>query len=77
MFQRDILKSAILEQLAHIGTCTIEELYETLPFYSWGQVFSVVDRLTRQGTILLQHPAPSRYILSLAPHHADQPRDAA
>ncbi|MGH7180414.1 MAG: hypothetical protein ACREJN_00375 [Nitrospiraceae bacterium] len=70
------IESAILEELAHVGTCTINELYQRLPHYSWGQVFSIVDRLSRQDDIVIKHPAPSHYVLSLAPHHADQARDA-
>ena len=77
MFRTDVLESTILEELAQVGTCTIEELYEKLPYYSWGQVFSVVDRFTLQGIIVLKHPAPSRYLLSLAPRLGNWPKDAA
>jgi len=38
-----------------------------LPGYSWGQVFAAVDRMTRKGIVALKHPAPFRYLLSLAP----------
>jgi hypothetical protein len=62
MFQRDNLELAILEELAQVGTCTIEELYQRLPYYSRGQVFSVLDRLTRQGIIIIKNPAPSRSV---------------
>jgi hypothetical protein len=61
------LESAIHQQLARLGTCSLDELATLLSDYSWAQVFSAVDRLTRKGTITLQHPAPLRYLLSLAP----------
>jgi len=77
MLQIDILESAILEELAPAGTCTIEELYGKLPYYSYSQVFSVMYRLTRQGTIVLKHPVPSLYLLSLAPQRSNPPRYAA
>ena len=76
MFHTNVLESAILEELARVGTCTIEEIYKRLPYYSWGRVFSVVDRLTRQGTIVIKNPAPFRYLLSLTPHSPNLPRDA-
>jgi len=46
MSHAGFLESAILEELGKVGCCTIEELYERLPYYSWSQVFFVVDRLT-------------------------------
>ena len=46
--------SAIRLELTEVGTCTFQELSEQLPYYSWSQVFSVADRLSRQGTVPLQ-----------------------
>ena len=66
MFKEDILESAILEELAQVGACSIEELNERLPYYSWDQVSSVVDRLTLQGTITIKHLDSARYFLSLS-----------
>lgn len=62
-----MIESAIHQQLAQVGTCSLDELADLLPSYSWAQVFSAVDRLTREGTVTLKHPAPFRYLLSLAP----------
>lgn len=70
MAQRYSLESAIQQQLSQVGTCSLEELAFLLPGYSWAQVFSAVDRLTREGTIALNHPAPFRYLLSLAPQQS-------
>ena len=67
MRQLDFLESAIRRELARVGTCTLEELNERLPYSSWNQVFSAVDRLNRAGTITLQRPDSSGYLLSLAP----------
>jgi len=68
MDQRDTLELAILQELTRAGTCTLEELNERLPYYSWNQVFSSVDRLNREGTLTLQRPDSIGYILSLAAH---------
>jgi hypothetical protein len=67
MAQGSSIDSAIHQQLARAGTCSLDELAALLPLYSWGQVFAAVDRLTREGTVALKHPAPFRYLLSLAP----------
>lgn len=67
MAQAYAIESAIYQQLDRIGTCSLDELATLLPGYSWAQVFAAVDRLTREGTVILQHPAPSHYLLSLAP----------
>ena len=65
--QTDSLELAIRQELDRIGTCTLEELNERLPYSSWNQVFSAVDRLNRAGTVTLQRPDSSGYLLSLAP----------
>jgi len=67
MAQVYAVELAIHQQLARVGTCTLEELNERVPYYSWNQVFSAVDRLSRAGTVTLQRPDSSDYILSLAP----------
>jgi hypothetical protein len=74
MLQTDYLESAIRQELARVGTCTLEELNERLPYYPWNQVFSAVDRLNREGTVTLQRPDSSDYLLSLAPRRSAQAR---
>ena len=70
MLQTDDLESAIRQELNRVDTCTLEELNERLPYYSWNQVFAAVDRLNREGTVTLQRPDSSDYILSLAPRRS-------
>ncbi|MBI3357848.1 MAG: hypothetical protein HY038_13965 [Nitrospirae bacterium] len=67
MTQTDVLESAIRQELARVGTCSIEELNERLPYYSWNQVFSAIDRLNRRGTLTIQNSGPFHYMLSLTP----------
>ena len=74
MRQTDPLESAIRQELAQVGTCKLEELNERLPYYSWSQVFSAVDRLNREGTVAFQRPDSSGYILSLAPRQSAETR---
>lgn len=70
MAQAHTIELVIHQQLALVGTCSLDELASLLPGYSWAQVFAAVDRLTREGTVTLKHPAPFRYLLSLAPHRS-------
>ena len=74
MLLTDALESAIRQELVRLRTCTLEELNERLPYYSWNQVFSSVDRLNREGTVTLQRPDSSDYILSLAPRKSADAR---
>lgn len=68
-----ILESAIQQQLRHVGTCSLDELMEMLPSYSWAQIFAAVDRLTRDGAVTLQHPTRFRYVLSLGSGPSSRP----
>lgn len=61
------IDSAIRRKLTQVGACSLDELADLLPGSSWAQVFSAVDRMTREGTVILTHPDPSHYLLSLAP----------
>ena len=74
MAQVYAVELAIHQQLARVGTCSLDELASLLPGYSWAQVFSAVDRLTRDGTVSLKHTAPFRYLLSLAPRRSAEVR---
>lgn len=67
---------AILQDLEQRGPCTIDELTQRLPDYSWNQVFTGVDRLSRRGVLLLRHPAKSEYVISLKSQEAASLRAA-
>ena len=68
MLRTDTLESAIRQVLAQVGICTLEELSERLPYFSWNQLFAAVDRHTRDGIVTLQRPGSSDYLVSLAPN---------
>ena len=61
------LELAIIEELAEVGTCTFDELSERLLSFSWTEVFSAVDGLMRDGTVVLQRSLSLNYGISLAP----------
>lgn len=75
MLQLDSLESAIHRELGRIGSCSLAELNERLPYYSWNQVFGAVDRLTRMGIVTIQQQDSSDDILSLPPTHPFEKQD--
>ncbi|HKY71868.1 MAG TPA: hypothetical protein VJL88_08095 [Nitrospira sp.] len=48
------LKADILERLHEESVIGLDALVETLPDYSWNQVFHAVDELARTGGIVLR-----------------------
>lgn len=59
--------SVICQEVTSLVSCTFEELIQRLPAYSWAQVFSAVDRLSRQGTVTVSRTRRSGYVLSIGP----------
>ena len=70
----DALELAIHQELDRVVTCTLEELSESLPSYSWSEVFFKVDRLSRAGAITRQRSDTSGYLLSLTPRRFAEAR---
>lgn len=59
------LESAILTELEQHGPCTVDELIQQLTIYTWNQVFVTIDRLSREGTLLLQRRRGFEYTVSV------------
>lgn len=59
------VKSAIRSELLRQGPCPLEALHARLPQFSWCEVFSVVDQLSREGQLILRHPTRFHYEVSL------------
>ena len=57
--------SVICHEVTSLVSCTLDELAERLPAYSWAQVFAAVDRLSRQGTLMLSRVSRFGYVLSV------------
>lgn len=57
--------SVICHEVTSLVSCTLDELAERLPAYSWAQVFAAVDRLSRQGTLMLSRASRFGYVLSV------------
>ena len=80
MVQCKDVESAILETLERRGPCSLDELYQALSDYSWNQVFAAVDRLSRNGRLLLCRAGRFDYQVSIgtsvtaAPVHPPESR---
>lgn len=63
-----VIEDAVVEVLAHTGPCTMDEVAQSLPAHGWSAVFSAVDRLSRDGRLVLRRPSNSNsgYQLSLS-----------
>ena len=59
------IDSVIYHEVTSLVSCTFDELAQRLPAYSWAQVFSAVDRLSRQGTLTLSRTSCFGYVLSV------------
>jgi hypothetical protein len=59
------IKSAIRLHLVQEGPCTLESLLDRLSQFSWSEIFSVVDQLSREGALVLRRPARFGYEVSI------------
>lgn len=62
----------ILESIARQPGCRIEEVLRLHPDLTWNQVFAEIDRLSREGTVLVTLKGRGEYALSLPPHKEAQ-----
>ncbi len=59
------IEEAIVEKLRIIGPCSLEEVLTCLPNFKWGEVFAAVDRMSRDGRVLLRQVGFSTYQITL------------
>ena len=72
------IAQVVLQELEQRGNCTMEELIHNLPEYSWNQVFTAVDRLSREGALMVEYSSRvDLYLLSTAQARPGNPRQAA
>jgi hypothetical protein len=65
MMRTATIQSAIRLQLMQQSPCTLETLLDRLPQFSWSEIFTVVDQLSREGRLVLRHPARFDYEVSI------------
>lgn len=59
-----MIESAIRMELRWNGPCPFRALIERFPQFSWNEVFAVIDRGTRDGTLALHRSAEFDYEVS-------------
>jgi hypothetical protein len=59
------IEEAIVEKLQKSGPCCLDDVVISLPNFSWGQIFFAVDRMSRDGRLLLRQFGFSTYQISL------------
>jgi hypothetical protein len=59
------IEEAIVGKRRESGLCCLDDVVTSLPTFSWGEVFSAVDRMSRDGRLLLRQSSYSAYQLSL------------
>lgn len=52
-------------ELIRRGPCTLQNLLDHLPQFSWCEVFAVIDRLSREGTLVLRRLRGCDYEVSV------------
>ncbi|WP_447602605.1 hypothetical protein [Nitrospira sp. Nam80] len=55
----------IMEIIVRSSQCELEEVAFACPGLTWNQVFLAIDRLSREGAVMLHRKEPGRYIVSL------------
>lgn len=61
------IDQAIIHDLTAHGTCQVEDILRRLTGFTWNQVFSAIDRMSRDGRLALQRPARCEYKVSIIP----------
>jgi hypothetical protein len=73
------LHSTIRAELLQRGPCALQALLDRLPQFSWSEVFTAIDRLSREGSLVLRHPWRFDYEVSVAQSWAmpEQPAEGS
>lgn len=59
------IEAAIVETLQRSGPCCLDDVVMSLPNSSWGAVFAAVDRMSRDGRVLLRQRGFSAFQVTL------------
>ena len=59
------IESAIVDTLQKGGPCSLGDIVTSIPNSSWGEIFAAVDRMSRDGRLVLHQRSYSAYQVSL------------
>jgi hypothetical protein len=60
-----LIEAAIANTLQGRGPCGLDDLVTSLSSSNWGEVFAAVDRMSRDGRVVLHQRGFSSYQISL------------
>jgi hypothetical protein len=61
-----LIENAIFEKLRESGPCSLDDIVKALSnSISWGEIFLAVDRMSRDGRLVLHQYSYSAYQISL------------
>lgn len=66
-------EEAVIEMLQKTDPCSMDDIVMQLPNLSWAEVFVTVDRLSRDGRVLLRQLGYSTYQIVLPSQLASPP----
>ncbi len=66
MLRTATIQSAIRSELMRQGPCSLDALLDRLPQFTWNEIFTVVDQLSREGQLVLRRPARFHYEVSIS-----------
>ena len=69
MTSRAPITDRILGTVQHTHGCDLDALAESVPELTWNQVFLEIDRLSREGQILVTCEKGGRYLIQLPEHN--------
>lgn len=64
------VEEAVLDVLQRTGPCGLDDLVVQLPNFTWSRMFTAVDRMSRDGRVLLDRHARSIYSVALPSQQA-------
>ena len=59
------IEEAIVEKLLESGPRALDEIVNHLPYFSWGEIFTAIDRMSIDGRVSLRQLGYSTYELAL------------
>jgi len=64
-----LAEAAVLEMVERVGPCSLDDLVSLLPHFSWGSVFVAVDRMSRDGRLVIRQVGYLTYHIARSPQH--------
>ena len=71
MVSHTAVTDSILGTVKRTHGCDLDTLVKSLPELTWNQVFLEVDRLSRQGQVLVTFGVERRYMIRLPNHNTE------